>query len=116
MFNFLPHEMIKGSELVCKDIAFVNNSWILIIEIDEKLNNNDLSVQVKCFGRAVCYVSPSKEFKILKRNLIDHDGLDIFIKCTLKEQEILDKENDKYEEAERLAEIRDLRDRLNSLE
>ncbi len=117
VFNFLPSEAIKASELKRGDVVFMYSRWDLIIDSDrqEEHYNNGLNQRLKVLGGGATYLAPDHNVTVIKRDLINSSQMEKFISDYLEEERKRE-ELARQEEEEEIEREKDyLRARLRSL-
>lgn len=117
VFNFLPSEEIKASDLKRGDVVFIYSRWDLVIDskIRKDSYNKGFNQEYQVIGGGTGYCSPKQTVTIIKRDLINSKQMQKFIDDHLEElrkREELAKQEEE-EEIEREKEY--LRARLKRL-
>lgn len=117
IFDCLPTETVKASELKSGDVAFVHGWWDLVvnIDVDDLTFNNGANQRIRRLSGNISYARPADDIAIVKRGLFNSAKLEKFIEDHLIEEERLRKlaEEEEQEEIEREKEY--LRARLKDL-
>jgi len=115
VFQFLPQETIKASELKRGNIVKIHARYELVIDskTEEDNYNNGWNQQIELL-HGTAYLPTEHEVSIVKRELVN-ESIKEFIDAHLKQQEEWDKLREQEEEEERQREIEYLEDRLRGL-
>ncbi len=117
IFNFISSEKIIASDLQIGDIALLHSRWLVVVKTELFDNgwNHGRNFSVTSLEGGGSYFSPSENVFIIKRGLVDKDGIVTYIHNHLKEVEEYDRirEEEEKEELEREKEY--LRERLEAL-
>ncbi len=119
VLNFIAKETISASELQAGDIISLRSCFRFIvvtsIEMREDNWNHGNNLEIISLNDSRSYVSPTENVSIIKRDIVDKQGLLNYIQKHLEEVEEYNRicEQEEKEELEREKEY--LRERLEAL-
>lgn len=102
LFKFFPSELIIANELVRGDIGFIHSRWGMILTVNERkdFDNHGSNLEITFIDNGISYLSPKRDIKIIKRDLLDSVGIQKYIEDYLEEsrrrleEEILAEQNE----------------------
>ena len=114
IFDLLPTEEVKASEVVQGDIFFAYNQWGLVYtnKFKKVFCNNGSNQLISCVRHGCSYLPPDHKAKIIQRSLVNKERAQEMI-AQYEAEEVEREKWRKEEEKEEKERLREMRDELN---